>query len=230
MISEDATIFETFMANLPDKLALTQNNVTVVDVLMTVAAGFLIGLFIFFVYRKTFRGVLYSGNFGISLIMLSMITAVLVMCIKSNLLLSLGMVGALSIVRFRTAVKDPLDTVYMFWAITTGIILGAGFFSFAVIAALCMGMLMFVLTFVHFRGLDNYLLVMHFHPSAEFDVMNVLSKLKNAKVKSKTSTRDGVELTMELRMSGDRSDLVPELLSIVGVHDSTLVNYQNETL
>ena len=117
------------------------------DLFIALGLGFIVGVVIAIVYKKTYRGVLYSPSFAITLIMLTLITTPVVMCIKSDIALSMGMVGALSIVRFRTAVKDPMDTAYMFWALTMGILLGAGLHLVALIVVLCIGVLMFALSF-----------------------------------------------------------------------------------
>ena len=122
-------------------------NLTPWSVGMGLIFGFVVGMIIAFVYKRCYRGVLYSPNFALTLIMLTLITTPVVMCIGSNIALSMGMVGALSIVRFRTAVKDPLDTAYMFWALTMGILLGAGLYLIALIVVLCISVLLFVLTF-----------------------------------------------------------------------------------
>ena len=129
------------------------------DLFIALGLGFLIGIVIAVVYRKTYRGVLYSPSFTLTLIMLTLITTPVVMCIKNDIALSMGMVGALSIVRFRTAVKDPLDTAYMFWALTMGILLGAGLYLIAVIVVLCIAILMFVISFAKLTTPNAYLLV-----------------------------------------------------------------------
>ncbi|MEA5144472.1 MAG: DUF4956 domain-containing protein, partial [Candidatus Limiplasma sp.] len=127
------------------------------DLFISLGLGFVVGSIIALVYKKTYRGVLYSPSFSITLIMLTLITTPVVMCIKSDIALSMGMVGALSIVRFRTAVKDPMDTAYMFWALTMGILLGAGLHLIALIVVLCIGVMMFVLAFVQFANPNAYL-------------------------------------------------------------------------
>ena len=164
------------------------------DLFLALGLGFLIGIIIAVVYRKTYRGVLYSPSFTLTLIMLTLITTPVVMCIKSDIALSMGMVGALSIVRFRTAVKDPLDTAYMFWALTMGILLGAGLHLIALIVVLCISVLMFVLTFVKFTNPNAYLLVLHYDEYCEGAIQNELRRsVKSHKLRSKTLTRAGAE-------------------------------------
>ena len=134
----------------------SQGNLDVISILLAILFAFAIGVFIFWVYHANYRGVMYSRNMGLMLVMLTLITTPVVMCIKSSLELSMGMVGALSIVRFRTAVKDPLDTAYMFWALTMGILLGAGYFLIAVIVAIAIALLIFVLNSVKIKKEDSY--------------------------------------------------------------------------
>ncbi len=186
------------------------------------------GLVISFVYRKTYRGVLYSPSFSLSLIMLTLITTPVVMCIKSDIALSMGMVGALSIVRFRTAVKDPLDTVYMFWSITTGILMGTGLYVMGFIVVLGISIIAFALTFLKLGEANSYLLVLHYDELAERDIDAELQRsVKNHKLRSKTLTRSGAEMTIELRL-GERHEIVARMLDIEGVHDATLVACQSE--
>ena len=161
--------------------------------------------------------------------MLCMITTPVVMCIKSNIALSMGMVGALSIVRFRTAVKEPLDTAYMFWALTMGILLGAGQFFLTVVVVICISGLIFLITRMRSHTPNSYLLVLRMSAQADQQVAGVLSGLRNQKLKSKTVTRGGVEATYEI--SVERQDaLLAKISSIPGVADATLVAYQNETV
>lgn len=198
------------------------------DLFIALGLGFLIGIIIALVYRKTYRGVLYSPSFTLTLIMLTLITTPVVMCIKSDIALSMGMVGALSIVRFRTAVKDPMDTAYMFWALTMGILLGAGLYLIALIVVLCISVLMFVLTFVKFTNPNAYLLVLHYDEFCEGAIKSELGRsVKSHKLRSKTLTRAGAEMTYEVRLS-DSNEVVTRMLDIEGVHDATLVACQSE--
>jgi len=198
------------------------------DLFLALGLGFIVGAVIAIVYKKTYRGVLYSPSFAITLIMLTMITTPVVMCIKSDIALSMGMVGALSIVRFRTAVKDPMDTAYMFWALTMGILLGAGLHLVALIVVLCIGVLMFVLSFVKFNNPNSYLLVIHYDEYAEQAIRTALSRsAKNFKLRSKSLTRAGAEMTYEIRLN-ERQEIVTRMLDIEGVHDATLVACQSD--
>ncbi|HPF86809.1 MAG TPA: DUF4956 domain-containing protein [Candidatus Limiplasma sp.] len=198
------------------------------DLFMALGLGFIVGAIIALVYKKTYRGVLYSPSFAITLIMLTLITTPVVMCIKSDIALSMGMVGALSIVRFRTAVKDPMDTAYMFWALTMGILLGAGLYLVALIVVLCIGALMFVLSFVKFNNPNSYLLVVHYDEYCEQTIRATLNRTtRNFKLRSKSLTRAGAEMTYEVRL-GDRQEIVTRMLDIEGVHDATLVACQSD--
>ena len=198
------------------------------DLFIALGLGFLIGIIIAVVYRKTYRGVLYSPSFTLTLIMLTLITTPVVMCIKNDIALSMGMVGALSIVRFRTAVKDPLDTAYMFWALTMGILLGAGLHLIAVIVVLCISVLMFVLSFAKLTTPNAYLLVVHYDEFSEAAIQSELNRsVKSSKLRSKTLTRAGAEMTYEVRIS-ERTEVVTRMLDIEGVHDATLVACQSE--
>ena len=136
------------------------------------------GLIIALVYRKAFRGVLYSPSFATTLIMLCMITTPVVMAIKSNVALSMGMVGALSIVRFRTAVKDPLDTAYMFWSLTMGILLGAELYTIALVVVAGISVAMLLLSFFRLRSPNTFLLVTHYDAAAEDEVMAFIKRIK----------------------------------------------------
>ena len=215
--------------SMSDWFAQQLSNFTPFNVALVLFAALIAGLIISVVYKKTYRGVLYSPNFAMTLIMLTLVTAPVVMAIGSNVALSMGMVGALSIVRFRTAVKEPLDTVYMFWAITMGILLGAGQYMISLVVVLSISIILLVMSFVHFRNPNSYLLVMHYDEYAEGDIEAELRRsARYNRLRSKTVTRAGAEMTYEVRMD-QKADLVGRMLDIEGVHDATLVAMQTET-
>ena len=190
--------------------------------------AFIVGLVIAFVYKRCYRGVLYSPNFALTLILLTLVTTPVVMCIGSNIALSMGMVGALSIVRFRTAVKDPLDTAYMFWALTMGILLGAEQYIIALVVAAGISVILFALNLFKFTSPNGYLLVLHYDEDAEYDINQQLRRsVKYRRLRSKTVTRSGAEMTYEVRLD-NKQDLVALMLGIDGVHDATLVACQTE--
>ena len=196
----------------------------VVSMLFALGAGYVITM----VYRRNYRGVMYSGNFALSLLMMTVITTPVVLCIRNSIALSMGMVGALSIVRFRTAVKDPLDTAYMFWALTTGILLGAGQFLLTVMALVMIAGILTLLVNFQTRGLNSYLLVVRAGEEAERTVSQIVGTIRVQKLKSKTVSSAGVEMTYEVRV--DKPDaLLNRLQSVAGVQDATLVSYQGET-
>ena len=198
------------------------------DLFIALGLGFVVGGIIAIVYKRTYRGVLYSPSFAVTLIMLTLITTPVVMCIKSDIALSMGMVGALSIVRFRTAVKDPMDTAYMFWALTMGILLGAGLHLVALIVVLCIGVLMFALSVLRFSNPNSYLLVVHYDEYSEQAINAELRRsVKVFKLRSKSLTRAGAEMTFEVRLN-ERHEVVTRMLDIEGVHDATLVACQSE--
>ena len=198
------------------------------EVILALVLGLGVGLIVAFTYKLCYRGVLYSPNFSLTLIMMTLVTTPVVMCISSNLALSMGMVGALSIVRFRTAVKDPMDTAYMFWALTMGILLGAELYVVALCVALGIAVIIFAMTFIHFTNPNSYLLVLHYDDEAEYEIREQLKHaVKQQRLRSKTVTRTGSEMTVEVRLS-DKQDLVALMLGIEGVHDATLVACQTE--
>ena len=215
--------------SMSDWFAQQLSDFTPFKVALALLAALIAGLIISVVYKKTYRGVLYSPNFAMTLIMLTLVTAPVVMAIGSNVALSMGMVGALSIVRFRTAVKEPLDTVYMFWAITMGILLGAGQYIISLVVVITISIILLVMSFVHFRNPNSYLLVMHYDEYAEGDIEAELRRsARYNRLRSKTVTRAGAEMTYEVRMD-QKADLVGRMLDIEGVHDATLVAMQTET-
>jgi uncharacterized membrane protein YhiD involved in acid resistance len=197
-------------------------------VVLALSAGLVAGLLIAWVYRRTFRGVLYSPSFAMTLVMLTLITTPVVMCIKSSIQLSMGMVGALSIVRFRTAVKDPMDTAYMFWALTMGILFGAELYIVGIVAVLGIAAILMGMTFIKFQNPNSYLLVLHYDEAAEYDIETELKhSVRQHRLRSKTLTRAGAEMTVEVRL-GEKHEIVARMLDIEGVHDATLVACQTE--
>ncbi|MDR1704083.1 MAG: DUF4956 domain-containing protein [Clostridiales bacterium] len=202
---------------------------SVPDILAALLVSFALGLFIFFVYSKTFRGVMHSSSFGISLIAMDLITTLVILAVSSNLITSLGMVGALSIVRFRTVVKEPLDLVYLFWSITVGIIVGVGLIPLAVIGSVVIGVMLFI--FVNRKTSDSpYVVVISCSgEQAENQAVSVVkAATKKHVLKAKSVTRDGVELTLEVRLKESSSAFVNALTAVQGVHNATLVSYNGD--
>jgi len=197
-------------------------SLTIDRVLLSLIVSFMVALFIFYMYRKCFSGVIYTRHFNIGLVLVSLVVTLVILPISSSLALSLGMVGALSIVRFRTAIKDPIDVVFMFWAIAVGIISGAGLYMVALVGSPIIGLFLFVLSRANLRTNDPYLLVIHYTTDAEAAVQKALPENK---LRSRTVTSTGVELMLEVRMKSKDASKVDELLKIKGVKDAALVSY-----
>ncbi len=199
------------------------------DILAALGISFVIGLFIFMVYKKTYIGVMYSSSFGITLIAMDLITTLVILAVSSNLITSLGMVGALSIVRFRTVVKEPLDLVYLFWSITTGIIVGAGLIPLAVIGSIAIGCVLFV--FVNRKTADTPYVVVINCDDENAETQSTLMLKNHTKkhlVKSKNVSKNGIELTVEVRLKDSSVKFINDLLTINGVSNAVLVSYNGD--
>ena len=202
---------------------------SVLDVIAALAISLCIGLFIFFIYTKTFKGVMYSRSFAISLIAMNLITTLVILAVSSHFIIAFGMIGALSIVRFRTVVKEPLDLVYLFWSITVGIIIGAGFVIMATVGSIVIGAVLFVL--INRKPNDMlYIVVISCDGDSAEKAAGIILKEHTKKhvLKAKTVSRDGVELTVEVRLKNEQSDFVNKLLAVEGVHNATLVSYNGD--
>ena len=207
--------------------------ISVGDMLLSLVVAFLIGMFIIYVYRKTYTGVVYSKAFALCILMLAMVTSMIIRTISSNISLSLGMVGALSIVRFRTAVKEPVDTGFMFWGITAGIMAGAGLYIISIIASLLIGVLYFVVYLMGFKLSNRYLLVLKYDTSVHDEVVRKLKSLKKFKVRSKSIFKDQVELSLEVDLKESKkgsvdSTIVDEFSGMDGIINASLIAYQND--
>ena len=197
-------------------------------IVVSLVLAFAVGLFIAWIYRRNFRGVMYSNNFALTLVLMTLITCPVVMCIKESIQLSMGMVGALSIVRFRTAVKDPLDTAYMFWALTMGILLGAGQFILTALTVVGIAILITVVVNMQSKRMNSFLLVLRMGDEAERAASQIVASVRNQQLKSKTVSSNGIEATYEVRV--DKPDaLLNKLRAVQGVYDATLVSYSGES-
>lgn len=196
-------------------------------ILMTLISAFLCGMLIYMVYRQFYKGIIYSNNFNILLVLICLITAFIVLTISSNVVLSLGMVGALSIVRFRTAVKDPLDVGFLFWAVAIGITCGAGLYIMSFLATFFIAIVYILLVQLKINNVRVYLLIIKFDNIANEDVQKVLSKV-NYVLKNKTVLNGKTELTLEIKSKVDNSSYVTILAEIKGVYSSTLVEYTGD--
>ena len=205
------------------------SSVSLLDMGIALALAFCLGLFIFLVYKKTFNGVMYSSSFGVTLIALTMITTVVILAVTSNVVLSLGMVGALSIVRFRTAIKEPLDIAFLFWSIAVGIVLAAGMIPLAVIGSVIIGVILLV--FVNKKSyVHPYILVLECDcQESENKAKEFLSQhVTRSVVKSKTAQAGKVELNLEVRLKEDNTDFVAALSQLKGVRSAVLVSYNGD--
>lgn len=217
-----------------DTIAAFFNNqfngpVTMADIILSLVFSGAVALFILLVYRKTFTGVVYNRSMTLCLLLLAMVTAMIIRTINSNLSLSLGMVGALSIVRFRTAVKEPVDTAFMFWAITDGIMCGAGLYLAAIVGSLVLGLVYYLMYLSGVKAKAQYLLVVRYDVSAEAAVSGQLAQIAKKKLKSRVvSDQQIVELTFEIEYSKDTDPLMDTLQGISGVRSVHLVSYAND--
>lgn len=203
---------------------------SILDTFIALTLALAIGMFIFIIYKKTFNGVMYSANFGTSLIAMTLVTTLIILAVTSNVVLSLGMVGALSIVRFRSAIKEPMDIVYIFWSISVGIVLGTGLIPLAVIGSLFIGL--FMIIFVNRKTSDNpYILVLNCYDneSEKKAVDYVKQHVKKHVIKSKTISSDfKIELTLEIRLKDMSTEFINKLASIDGVNNAVLVSYNGD--
>ena len=205
---------------------------SVLDTIIALPLAFVIGLFIMAVYKKTFKGVMYSHSFCVSLLALNLITTLIILAITSNVILSLGMVGALSIVRFRSAIKEPLDIAFLFWSISAGIVIGAGLIPLAVFGSLFIGIILVL--FINRQTTDNpYLLVLScLNDESEKEALKTVNAyVKKHVIKSKTvSAQNGIEVTVEIRLKEMETKFVNEISQISGVKNAVLVSYNGDYL
>lgn len=204
-------------------------SVSMVDMVIALLLAFGVGMFIFFVYKKTYSGVMYSSSFGGTLVALTMITSMVILAVTSNVVLSLGMVGALSIVRFRTAIKEPMDIAFLFWAIAGGIVLAAGMIPLAIFGSVVIGMVM--LLFMNRKAKDNpFIAVISCQDHAsELRAIDFLGQhVKKMDVKSKTAQAGNIELNYEIRLRDANTDFVTALSQLEGVNSAVLVSYNGD--
>ncbi len=203
--------------------------IAVLDMVIVMLLAFCAGLFIFYIYKKTYAGVMYSASFGVTLIALTMITALLILAITSNIVLSLGMVGALSIVRFRTAIKEPSDIAFLFWSIAVGIVLAAGFIPLAIFGSLLIGAML--LFFASSKGEDKpYILVVHCENSETEKEAKafVEANVKKLALKSKNVMPGMIELNYEVRLKEEDTDFINQLAEMPGVNHTVMVSYNGD--
>lgn len=215
----------SFQDIFSDNFLESSANLSAVQIALTLLVAFAIGLFIYQVYKRSYQSVVYTKSFSMSLVMMTMITALVIMAVTSNVVLSLGMVGALSIVRFRAAIKDPMDIVFMFWSIAAGIVAGAGFFVLGLIGSVVIGIVIFVFS-DNIKEETPYLFVVHF--SNEEDEEKIINKIKSTVdryfIKSKIIDGEHIEYTIELRIKKNEMEFVNEINKIASVSTATLVS------
>ncbi len=204
------------------------NTITLDRLLLSLITAFLIALFIVYIYKKTYSGVAYSKTFAMLIILITMVTALVIRTISSNLALSLGMVGALSIVRFRTAVKDPIDTGFVFWGITAGIMAGVGVYIVAFISSMTLGILFFISYLFGFRVGSQYLLILKFDQRALEKVKATMKKGPKHTLRSKQIAHGQVELTFDIDYKEGKDAFVEQFNSIDGVSSVSLISYHND--
>ena len=221
------TFNDIFKSSFLDNIS----GVSIPDMLLTLALAFGLGMFIFLVYKKTYSGVMYSSSFGGTLVAMTMITSMTILAVTSNVVLSLGMVGALSIVRFRTAIKEPMDIAFLFWAIAAGIVLAAGMIPLAVIGSVVIGLVL--LGFINRKAVhDPYIAVITVREAgAEKAASEYLKKnVEKAVIKAKSCQNGSIEMTWEVRLLKQDTEFITELSAMEGVHSAVLVSYNGDYL
>lgn len=226
MSNQAVNFSDIFKSSFVDKMT----SISFLDMFIAMILSFAVGLFIMQVYKKTFKGVMYLSTFAMSLLALTLITTLIILGVTSNVVLSLGMVGALSIVRFRSAIKEPMDIAFLFWSISEGIVLCAGLIPLAILGAVFIGIVMVL--FANKKTTDNpYILVVNCkNDISENSVLNILSKNVNKYcVKSKTiSPSNGIEMTIEVKLKNITTSFVNEVSKIEGVSNAVLVSYNGD--
>lgn len=219
------TLNEIFKSNFLENVT----SVSILDMVLAMFLAFGIGVFIFMVYKKTYKGVMYSSSFGVTLIALTMIATFVILAVTSNVVLSLGMVGALSIVRFRTAIKDPLDIAFLFWSIAAGIVLAAGLIPLAVFGSVMIGIILII--FVNKKPTDEpYMVVVNCsNRLAEENASKYIGEnVSRSIVKNKTVSKDNIELNIEVRLKNNNTDFINDLVDLPDVNHAVLVSYNGE--
>ncbi|MBQ3798400.1 MAG: DUF4956 domain-containing protein [Butyrivibrio sp.] len=204
-------------------------SISILDMVLAMILAFAIGMFIFLIYKKTYQGVMYSSSFGVTLVALTMITTLVILAVTSNVVLSLGMVGALSIVRFRTAIKEPLDIAFLFWSIAVGIVLAAGMIPLAVFGSVVIGIILLVFT-NRKSHIIPYIIVLNCdgHDSEVKAAELIKIKTQRMIVKSKSAQKGNLEINYEVRLKEDNTDFINELAGLSGVNSAVLVSYNGE--
>ena len=219
----------TFQDIFKSSFLSNMRSVSLFDMVLALILSFILGLFIYYIYKKTYTGVMYSASFGLTLIALNMITTLVILAITSNIILSLGMVGALSIVRFRAAIKDPMDIAFLFWSIASGIVLAAGLIPLAVLGSVMIGLVLYVFS-SRKPGDQPYILVVHGPIASESVLMEHIRQATDRSViKSKIVESDRLELNIELRLKDQNTEFINQLEAL-GATRAVLVSYSGDYL
>ena len=207
------------------------SSISIIDISIALLLALCIGMFIFMVYKKTFQGVMYSSSFGVTLVALTMISTLVILAVTSNVVLSLGMVGALSIVRFRTAIKEPLDIAFLFWSIAVGIVLAAGMIPLAVIGSIAIGFTLLILVNKK-SSVNPYILILNCESKDNEDkaIEFIRGNTEKCVVKSKTVQKNNIEINFDIRLKNDNTEFINELADMVGVNSAVLVSYNGDYL
>jgi uncharacterized membrane protein YhiD involved in acid resistance len=224
-MSNDYTTFQDVFKNSILK-AFQTTQIDTTGMIVSLITALICGVLIYIFYRFFYKGVLYSHNYNVMLIMTTLVTSFIIMTISTNIVLSLGMVGALSIVRFRAAIKDPLDVGFLFWAVAAGIASGAGMYLYAILATVGIGIVYMIASRVGPRK-RVYLLVIRYHNDANEEVMRILSPMKTV-LKNKTGINDMTELTLEMKLNNNNTLFVTRISAIEGVESCVLVEYAGD--
>ena len=219
------TFSDIFKSNFLENVT----SVTILDMFLALGLSFAIGLFIFLIYKKTYAGVMYSSTFGVTLIAMTMVSTFVILAVTSNVVLSLGMVGALSIVRFRTAIKEPLDIAFLFWSIAAGIVLAAGMIPLAVIGSIIIGII--ILVFASRKSHVNpYIVVLQCEDqeSEQKATAFLQEHTSRLNIKSKSVQKGAIELNLEIRLKDAKTDFMNELADLAGVRSAVLVSYNGD--
>lgn len=219
------TFSEIFKNNFLEQMS----EFSLIDSMIALVAAFLLGLLIYNLYKRTFKGVMYSESFNLSLILLTLLTTFIILAVTSNVVLSLGMVGALSIVRFRTAIKDPLDLVYLFWAIGGGIVIGAGMIPLAIIGSTSIALILWIKSTISVKN-QPYLIIIHTNEEkAEIRAQSILfSRSNKIRLKSKTINKQETEIIYEIQLNNQDNAFINEIAAINGVTNIQCVSYNGD--
>ncbi|HOO76028.1 MAG TPA: DUF4956 domain-containing protein [Tepiditoga sp.] len=205
------------------------NSVSVYNIIISLVITFGLGLFIFFIYRKTSGEGLYNKSFNLSLLLISLVTTLVILAVTSNVVLSLGMVGALSIVRFRTAIKDPMDIVFMFWSISVGITVGAGLYLLAVLGSLVIGLILYFMNKFESHESSYLLIVRYSDNDTENMIMDkVKSEIGKYKIKSKTFQKNSMEITLEVKLQNGNISVLNSFFKDERIENAVVVSYDGE--